>query len=307
MRSYLKIIIAFLFFSNQLTGQTAKPDTTLISDYGSQADSVITQNDSIYQEVYQYASHPSDDLYQNTWSPVNITYTSANLNAKRDTLHIVLQSASDDPFVSPIKGKIISGFRTSRRPGHTGVDVKLNEGDTVRCAFDGQVRLAKRFSGYGLLVLVRHNNGLETIYAHLSKICIKPDQYVKAGEVIGLGGHSGRATTDHLHFETRILGEPVSPEKIIDFGEGRLLCDSFYSHGSRIGQQLADLKKVAPKTNYLAAVSDDETTIHYSIRRGDTLTSIARMFGTTIKELCAWNNISPHKILQIGTRLIIQR
>lgn len=296
MRLDSKIIVALLFFTCQVFGQSGEPDTIIFSEYDITSDSLYTANDSISELI----SHPADNLYQNNWNPVNITYSYVPLQARKDTLMVSLLSPTSN-FVPPVTGKVISGFGTARRPGHTGTDIKLNPGDTVRCAFDGQIRLAKRFSGYGNMVLVRHTNGMETIYAHLSKICVKGNQYLKAGDLIGLGGRTGRATTDHLHFETRMLGEAFNPEKLIEFETGKLLCDTFYYHAARIEHQLADFVNNA-KPLFIASGE----TIHYSIRRGDTLSSIARMFGTSIKNICTLNNITPQKILQIGAKLIIQ-
>lgn len=278
-------------------GQSGEPDT-IMSDSSMTADSLQSKLDSVAENIF----HPADSFYQNTWSAVNITYSSVKLPARKDTLKIVLKPSAANNFVIPIKGKVISGFGTARRPGHTGTDIKLNPGDSVRCAFDGQVRLAKRFSGYGNLVLVRHDNGMETIYAHLSMMSVKENQWLKAGNLIGLGGRTGRATTDHLHFETRLLGEPFNPEKLIDFTEGKLFCDTFYFHGSRAELQLADLRTKKP----VYAITEGET-LSYLIRKGDTLSSIARMFGTTVRHICSLNNISPQKILQIGAKLIIQQ
>lgn len=298
MKLHFHLIILFFLITGQLSGQTGEPDTIII-DNTAASDSLESNLDSIAENIF----HPCDSLYQSTWSRVNITYSSVKLPARKDTLQIVLRPLPETGFVSPIKGKVISGFGTARRPGHTGADIKLNSGDTVRCAFDGQVRLAKRFSGYGNLVLVRHNNGMETIYAHLLQMNVKENQWLKSGDLIGLGGRTGRATTNHLHFETRLLGQPFNPEKLINFETGQLLCDSFYFHGSRVATQLADLRK-NKKTEY--AIVDGET-VSYSIRRGDTLTSIARKFGTTVKNICLLNNISSQKILKIGAKLIVQQ
>ncbi len=295
MKLHLCIIAFVLLTTLQLAGQPGEPDT-IISEFPTAVDSLHIETEDRF--------HPADSLYGLVWNRTNITYTSAKLPAKKDTLMITLRTENGNKFTPPITGKVISGFGTARRPGHTGTDIKLNPGDTVRCAFDGKVRLAKRFSGYGNLALVRHNNGLETIYAHLSKLDIKEDQWVKVGDVIGLGGRTGRATTDHLHFEVRLLGIPINPEKLIDFSDGKLRCDTFYFHGSRMEYQLADFQKNKKQAPILLA---DGETITYSIQRGDTLSSIARKFGTTVKNICALNNISPQKILQIGTPLIIQQ
>lgn len=123
-------------------------------------------------------------------------------------------------YVTPCTGHVTSnyGYRSRFRRMHYGIDLKLQVGDTVRAAFSGKVRLTKyERRGYGYYVVIRHNNGMETVYGHLSRFLVKPDQYVKAGEPIALGGNTGRSTGAHLHFETRYLGIPINPTAIIDF------------------------------------------------------------------------------------------
>ena len=126
-------------------------------------------------------------------------------------------------YVSPVPGYVTSnyGYRTRFRRNHYGIDLKLQIGDTVRCAFPGKVRLTKYAGrGYGSYVVVRHPYGMETVYGHLSRFLVKPNQTVKAGEAIALGGNTGRSTGPHLHFETRYLGIPINPAAIIDFENG---------------------------------------------------------------------------------------
>ena len=123
-------------------------------------------------------------------------------------------------YVAPVKGKLVSAFGYRPRFGrmHRGVDLDLNVGDTVVAAFDGRVRISKfERRGYGYYVVLRHDNGLETVYGHLSRFLVKPDQYVKAGQPIALGGNTGRSTGPHLHFETRFMGIALNPASIIDF------------------------------------------------------------------------------------------
>ena len=123
-------------------------------------------------------------------------------------------------YVAPVKGKLVSAFGYRPRFGrmHRGVDLDLNVGDTVVAAFDGRVRITKfERRGYGYYVVLRHDNGLETVYGHLSRFLVKPDQYVKAGQPIALGGNTGRSTGPHLHFETRFMGMALNPASIIDF------------------------------------------------------------------------------------------
>lgn len=119
-------------------------------------------------------------------------------------------------FVFPVKGKVISLYGYRGKSVHTGIDIKLNKGDSVRACFDGVVRLSKRYSSYGKIVVIRHYNGIETVYSHFSKLLVNVNQKVKAGDVIGLGGRTGRASTEHLHFETRYLEEPFNCQHFID-------------------------------------------------------------------------------------------
>lgn len=123
-------------------------------------------------------------------------------------------------YVAPVRGRVTSpyGYRATFGRMHKGIDLGLHVGDTVRSAFDGKIRIAKyEGKGYGYYLVVRHDNGLETVYGHLSRFLVKPNQYVKAGEPIALGGNTGHSTGPHLHFETRFMGLAINPAAIIDF------------------------------------------------------------------------------------------
>ncbi len=248
---------------------------------------------------------PGELLYNHVWDNVNIRCKSPNLPSKNDTLTIVLRGENDDSYVHPTKGKVISQFRTKRRKNHTGTDVKLALGDSVYCAFDGKVRLAQTYYGYGKLVLVRHNNGLETVYGHLSKICVEENQIICAGDLIGLGGRTGRATTEHLHFETRLFGEPFDSEKYIDFATFTLKTDTLYQINKHIE---ISLNKFTKPTNDIKTVADanEDFSVFHKIRSGDTLSAIARKYNITVQELCMANNITPKKTLKIGTVLKVK-
>lgn len=251
---------------------------------------------------------PAEVMYNSIWDNHNIRYQSAILPPKTDTIIIPLEGPSDNCFVSPMKGKVISGYRTPRRKNHTGTDVKLKKGDTVRCAFDGKVRLARSFHGYGLLVLVRHNNGLETLYGHLSKLLVKENEFIEAGDVVGLGGRTGRATTDHLHYESRIYGVSFDSEKYLDFESAQLKYDTLYYINGRIEPCLEDFPAPRSVSNIIAANSQspEEGAIAHEIRKGDTLSAIARKYNTSVHQICQVNNISPKKVLKIGDKLIIK-
>ena len=143
-----------------------------------------------------------------------------------DTTRLVLVGSTSSKFVMPCPGKTNSNFGPRHKQAHFGVDLHLLIGDTVVGAFDGMVRIAKRNKSYGNVVIIRHANGLEYIYAHLSKILVVPNQIISAGTPIGLGGNTGHSFGPHLHFELRYKGEPLNPSDIISFEDKRLISDT---------------------------------------------------------------------------------
>lgn len=246
-----------------------------------------------------------ETIYKNIWNSTQIKYPANTLPNKNDTIVISLLSSGDSPFVMPIKGQILSKFGIRHRRMHTGTDIRLNSGDTVRCAFDGRVRLAKSFRGYGNLVLVRHSNGLETIYAHLKAIKVKVNDTIKAGDLIGLGGRTGRATCNHLHFETRLFGEPFDSNKYIDYETYALRSDKVYYKNKQFVTDVKDLRdKPAPENKLLLASGGSGASKHV-IRKGDNLWTIAKKYNTTVKKLCATNKITAQKTLKVGSVLRI--
>ncbi len=151
--------------------------------------------------------YPASDKYDN-WDTDQIAYQKldsllnhADSLFKMDTTIIVLQHKNEMEYYHPFCGRVTSRFGGRRSRFHYGTDVDLITGDTVRCAFDGMVRIKKYHRGYGNIAVVRHNNGLETVYAHLSQTFIDTSEFIKAGDIIGLGGNTGRSTGSHLHFE----------------------------------------------------------------------------------------------------------
>ncbi len=246
-----------------------------------------------------------ETIYKNIWNSTQIKYPTNTLPNKNDTIIISLLSSGDSPFVMPVKGQILSKFGPRHRRMHTGTDIRLNSGDTVRCAFDGRVRLAKTFRGYGNLVLVRHSNGLETIYAHLKAIKVKVNDTIKAGDLIGLGGRTGRATCNHLHFETRLFGEPFDSNKYIDYETFALRSDKVFYKNKQFVTDLKDLREKPAPENKLLLASGGAGASKHVIRKGDNLWVIAKKYNTTVKKLCAVNKITASKTLKIGSVLRI--
>lgn len=208
----------------------------------------------------------------------------------------------ENPYCVPYQTKVYSPYRFRRSRPHSGVDLPLSVGDTVRAAFNGVVRYSAggaATGGYGNLIIIRHTNGLETYYAHLSKRNVEVDEVVKAGEVIGLGGSTGRSTGPHLHFETRYLGHTFDPERVFDFENGSLrdtilnVKKHYFSIYSHQGQSDEESKEASGR-------------IVHKVKSGETLSSIARKYGTTVNKICKLNNISAKKVLRIGQRLIVR-
>lgn len=231
-------------------------------------------------------------------------------------------------FHMPCDSRLITshfGWRSTFHRNHYGTDIKVYIGDTIRAAFSGKVRIvAYNRSGYGKYVIIRHGNGLETVYGHMSKQLVKEDQIVKAGEPIGLGGNTGRSTGSHLHFETRFLGQFIDPEKMFDFVAQDVKADyyTFRSNGhSEIS--VAEVEKNggegAELTDAQVAVAEQEIAqkkqesrnfqqkrrsevrqhIH-KVASGENLSTIAKKCGTTVDKLCKMNNISKTSLLRPG-------
>lgn len=239
---------------------------------------------------------PVDVLYKDRWDTLYIRTGRTNYSEIYDSAFLWLNNPEETAFHFPHKGKLLSkyGWRSGRF--HAGMDIKLETGDTVVSAFDGKVRIARAMSGYGKVVVVRHNNGLETVYAHFSKVLVNIHDEVKAGDPLGLGGRTGRATTSHLHFETRYLGEHFNPDRIIDFENYSLIRDTLMIN-KEFWHPL--------KATTIASAHDESSTSkkYHTIKQGDTLSTISRKYRTSVKKICQLNGIKENKILHLGNKL----
>ena len=239
------------------------------------------------------------------------TATKGNDMSKiKDTVWLCVQDEAHADFHIPAPGVVTSryGYRSGRY--HNGIDIDLNTGDTVRAAWAGKVRYAKwNDGGFGNLIVIRHYNGLETFYAHLSKHLVAPDQEVAAGEVIGLGGNTGRSYGAHLHFEIRFYDAPMNPEEIIDFAKKEVKDENLMVHSAifRPGAKPSDYQ--AAGENIASVQSTPAVTTarrYYKVRSGDTLGEIASRNNTTVSKLCSLNGIKPTTILQVGRQLRVK-
>lgn len=223
-----------------------------------------------------------------------------------DTVILVL--ADDErKFVLPDYNRINSGFGWRGRTAHNGVDIHVDKGAPIKSAFDGKVRYAKfNTGGYGKLVIIRHFNGLETYYAHLTHIYVKPNQVVKAGQIIGTGGNTGAAWTgDHLHFEMRYLDKPFDPMLAIEYDSLCLKCDTLVLTANSF-KMTTTHKGVKTGGSSTPNYTYDPNATYHVIRKGDTLGHIAGKYGTSVDKICKLNNISRTSILQIGQKLKVK-
>ena len=235
--------------------------------------------------------YPAADLYGSNWD----TRWVDPFRADRANRHFPDSCAIDcSSFVYPIAidsmARITSKYGPRRRRMHRGIDLKVLKGDTIRAAFDGKVRIRNyERRGYGYYLVIRHPNGLETVYGHLSKQLVKVNDIVKAGQPIGLGGNTGRSTGSHLHFETRFLGQAINPAEIIDFENGVPHQDVYVFRNLKINGRKSNI--YTSSTNQM---------VYHRVKSGDTLGKIARIYGTSVGELCRLNGLKPTSILRIG-------
>ena len=267
-------------------------------------DQVKTMETKAFMDILmQEEEEPEIDIYTESWNSQAV-----NPYAGMDVADNIRIDVSE--YSMPVPGYITSpyGYRKRFRRQHKGVDLKLHVGDTVRAAFSGKVRLTRYDRrGYGYYVIVRHHNGLETVYGHLSKFLVKPNQDIKVGEPIALGGNTGRSTGPHLHFETRYMGYPINPMAIFDFPNQTTHTD-FYTFSKRTYTQARDyspnanvqyaekwLKTNKPKNTY----SSTGTKRTHRVRRGESLSKIASKYGTSVNSLCRLNGISRNTKIQV--------
>lgn len=265
-------------------------------------DQIKLQQTLDYMEnIFTEEEEPELDIYTEGWdSGLVNAYAGAEVP---DTKVIDVTN-----FCMPTFGYVTSpyGYRRRFRRMHKGIDLKVQTGDTIRAAFDGKVRLTRyERRGYGYYVILRHENGLETVYGHLSKFLVDPNQYVKAGDPIALGGNTGRSTGSHLHFETRYMGYAINPAAIFDFENHTTHTDQFTFNKS----SYKDSRNYAPakrtkSTKGTAVASSGANTV--KVRKGDTLGKIAIANGTTVAKLCALNGISKTTKLSIGRAIKVR-
>lgn len=300
-----KFIISFCFLIGSFTSlsqvkkiQELKHDSIFLFDVASILDKKITAkvSDSIY-----------DLVMTDHWT--NTTFNPYKKERPKYPFKITFE---DTTYASPIKRKkvVTSRYGWRNRKPHRGIDIDLITGDKVMAMFDGKVRYVKYVLGHGLTVVIRHANGLETIYSHLSRQLVKPNQLVKKGQVIGKGGTTGNARGSHLHLVVSYKGVFMNPEYLFDFGKENKVRNKEiwvtkkwatpYMHSSK------RQTKVELCTSYDEAIeSEKKQRKIYVVKRGDTLSKISHKYNVSITSLCKTNAIRRNSVLRVGQKLIV--
>jgi hypothetical protein len=251
-----------------------------------------TKEEEFQEGLNEFFSPESLAIDTTGWNVEHINAVHFDYQLMTDTLRITLADPRTGRlFFPPAQGSITSPFGIRRSIWHYGTDIKVKKGDTIRCAFDGIVRVIQNDRhGYGKVVVVRHHDGLETLYGHLSKSAVAGNQRIGAGDMIGLGGNTGHSTGSHLHFEIRFRGEPFDPNDVIDFENFTLRADTL----------------VLTRDNF-AYLAEASKTVCHVVQRGETLGGIAHRYGTTVGKICAANGITTRSVLKIGRKLVVRK
>ena len=276
-------------------------DTLIIEDGTESLPSmvvVVNGNDTVmYRLLPSFASvdwgnlPPADSIYGGIWT-----------NDRVNPYKVSIDSIKGNPVIATANytfpcdsTRITSKFGPRRNRFHYGTDIKVRIGDSIRCAWDGRVRIVGYDPrGYGYFIVIRHENGLETIYGHLSRLLVEEDERVFGGEVIALGGNTGRSTGSHLHYEMRYLGNAINPEILVNMSARSCRYDSTYT---------ITLKGSFP---YYAEMKAMQSAKWVTVKSGDTLSGLAKRYGTSVKTLCKLNKINANSIIRIGQKLRVR-
>ncbi len=244
------------------------------------------------------AVNPQQIFFSSTQS--NSVKLAEYRNMVFDDIHLDLRRENT---CYPADGHVTSPYGWRRGRMHEGIDLKAQVGDNIYAAFDGVVRLAKYNGAYGNCLVIRHYNGLETVYGHASKLLVKVNDVVKGGDVVALAGNTGRSTGSHLHFEVRVGGNIINPTYILDTDK-RQIRDTTLHVTMRNGRLFASIN---PSEEVREAEILKEISIrYYTVKSGDNLSTIASRNGTNVTTLCRLNGISSKSVLRIGQRLIVR-
>jgi murein DD-endopeptidase MepM/ murein hydrolase activator NlpD len=281
-----KHLLLFSFLLSVFGGYSQQINTSLIpkKDTANVYKEMLNDNSDDLME-----DHPADDIYNNMWTSDHVNPYKIPIDSMPDSVRIDCSH-----FCIPVPGAVTSVFGPRRYRFHYGTDLRLIVGDSVVSAFSGKVRIIDyEARGYGHYIVIRHDNGLETVYAHLSEVLVKLNQNIKAGELIAYGGNTGHSTGPHLHFEVRYMGNAINPAHMINFGTGKVFSQTYL------------LTKKA-SFYYQREVKQLHIAKYYKVKKHDTLSRIAARNGISLKSLCRLNGIKQKAKVKPGQRLRVR-
>ena len=276
----------------------------------------LTERDFI-QETYQI---PGYDLYNRYWDTENICGKHLNIPFEGNPLRIILVQSNNNPFFYPCIGNntVSMVYGPSKNGFHPGVDIVVKQGSPVKCCFDGVVRMAKIYGDYGRVVVVRHYNGLETVYANLNQIMVRPGQILQAGDIIGASGKAQKNGAEQLHFETRFMNECFNPAMFIDFDYMELKDNTLILNESDLAIQeerkeevrYEEGGKVTPKKNEEKVenkVQENSAQAEYhTVKAGETMYRISLQHHIPLTKLLQLNNMKETDKIDIGQKIRVK-
>jgi len=303
MRFYKTLILLLFISFTSVYGQNRYTVNIRYDKKHAALDSVITRQ---LMEEEEERGDLYEGLYSH-WNNTRVNPYDMGIASMKDSFFINLSE-----YYPPCLGRVTSPFGQRHRGFHNGIDLRVHVGDTIRAAFSGRVRVSRyNRGGYGYFLVLRHHSGLETVYGHLSKFLVGPNQEIKAGQPIALGGNTGHSTGPHLHFETRIYGNPINPAKLYSFEDYVPLRKNYfvvksktfeerirYSGGSYGGVRLSPENMGG---NYTQGAYSKVS--YYKVRKGDVLGRISSRTGVSVSKLCKLNNITTGSKIKPGQRL----
>ena len=258
---------------------------------------------------------PSFALYQNLWDTIFIRSETIEIPFFDNQLKIMLVQEGNMPFAFPVSGSVSTGYIKNKNKQHTGIDFSVQKKEPVVACFDGVVRIAKKYNEYGNTVVIRHYNGLETLYAQLDNVCVVTEQIVNAGELIGYVINSEQNKKNALHFETRFLNEFFNPEKVINFSERKLQNNVLTlapNDFMMVPVVTPNPPEIQIEPNPIPQSSEEQLLntpkvmpVFHTVAKGETIYKISTKYNITEKQLRSLNNIKGDHI-EIGQKLRIQ-
>jgi murein DD-endopeptidase MepM/ murein hydrolase activator NlpD len=298
----------------------ALQDSSLVAMVHDNDDIELTERDMI-QETYQI---PAYSLYDQYWDTENICSRQLNMPFGGNPLRIILVQSNNNPFFFPCNGvtAVMKYGENKGKEFHPGVDMAVREGSPVKCCFDGVVRMAKIYGDYGRVVVVRHYNGLETVYANLGKIMVKPGQILQSGDIIGASGKSSRTGAEQVHFETRFMNECFNPSLFIDFDymemkENTLVLNEEDLQIAENAKEETELKTKQENFRSETSIQKKEPATekhepnsgnaeYYTVKAGDTMYRISIQYHIPLAKLLQMNNMQETDKIDVGQKIRVK-